>query len=132
MANFDIKNADLNYFKPIVSTNHNLTWKWLLNSGYSVKYISLCLGIRIESLSGYFREPERFTLQHIHVIILLLKGIKEPNEVLKVLLLPMDKSDTKLNEGLKDIYNSIELPEGTKKVPVHRLDFEPKKAKESK
>lgn len=130
MAKINLKNAHLHYFKPVISKRHSLSWKWLLDSGYTVGYLSLCLGIRVEKLSGYFREPNRFTLQQIQIIIVLLRGIKEPNEVVKSLLVPIDSKDTQLNESLKTVYETIVLPVPTRTVPVHRLDYEPKVVKD--
>lgn len=131
MAVVNISKANLKIFKPVVTSRHSLSYKWLIESGYSVAYLCLCLNIRVELLSGYFREPNKFTVHHIQVIILLLKGIKEPNEVIKSLLIPIDETNTKTNEDLKTLYNEIALPVPTRSVPMHRLDYEPKKTKDN-
>lgn len=131
MARINVKGLNVNYYKPVISKNHNLTWKWLLNEGYTVKYLSLCLNIRIEDLSGYFREPNKFTIHHINVIILLLKDIKTPIEILKALLFKVDATNTKENENLKQIYETIVLPPASRSTPVHRLDYELKKPKDN-
>lgn len=130
MSKINLKNAHLHYFKPIVCKRHSLAYKWLIDSGYTVTYLCLCLGIRIEELSGYFREPHKLNLRQANTVILLLRGIKEPNEVIKALMLPIDISDNKLNEDLKQLYDEIVLPVPSRSVPVHRLNYEPKKSKE--
>ncbi|MGV8131268.1 MAG: hypothetical protein ACP5N7_04185 [Candidatus Pacearchaeota archaeon] len=129
MAVVNISKANLKYFKPSISANHFIVYKWLIDSGYTVSYFCSSLNIRVEELSGYFREPFKFKVHHVQVIILLLKDIKEPIEILKALLFNVNIEDSKSNEELKTLYNEIELPAPSRSVPVHRLDYEPKDKK---
>lgn len=109
------------YFKPVVSSSHAHVFGWLINQGYTVAYLSTVLDIKYKSLSEAFKNPHRFTVSQVSIILLLLKDSKySQSDILSSLL----RDSVKIDPEVKDIYQAIKLPETNEQI--YRTNFDPK------
>lgn len=118
----NVEKADNRYFTPVINENHCKVYKWLVDCGYTSKYIAICLDLDITMLNRKFRQPNTFTLHQVQVVMLLLKGYKGEWDILSSLLchgLPVNPS------ALSSVY-SLPLPSVDGSIQVYRSDFEPK------
>ena len=116
-----ITKKNINGFKPTIRPEHCLVFKWLINEGYTVAYLSNVFNVNPHRISGLFLNPHKLTVNQVCLILLLLKDSKHgPSDILSSLL----RASVKIGPEVEDIYRAIKLPETDEQV--YRTDFDPK------
>ena len=115
-----ITKKNINGFKPTIRPEHCLVFKWLINEGYTVAYLSNVFNVNPHRISGLFLNPHKLTVNQVCLILLLLKDSKhKPSDIISTII--KDSLSIKIDSN---IYQAIQLPETDEQV--YRTDFDPK------
>ncbi|HEY5687253.1 MAG TPA: hypothetical protein VIS27_03005 [Yeosuana sp.] len=99
--------------------------KWLVQSGYNYRAISIYLGTEVTKVAWLFKNPAYMNIWQLAVIIKLLENDKKHSigDILRSLFLPHTNTP-EVTDKLIDLYKVIELPELPKDVPKYRIDID--------
>lgn len=120
-----VKGIKVDYYKHQSNPMESKVLKWLVQSGYNYRAISIYLGTEVTKVAWMFKNPAYMNIWQIAVIIKLLENDKKHSigDILRSLFLPhTDKPE--VTEKLEELYKVIELPELPKDVPKYRIDID--------